>query len=78
MAGGKRYKGLRPVVRPECPQCGYKLRYYCQNRDWSIDMWVLTDESRKHLLEASCTPPAIATVVPISIVPEPIELEEAA
>lgn len=76
MAGGK--KGLTPKVVPVCPQCGYELRYYCRNRDWPIHMWVMTEETRKHLLDANCEPPAIATVIPISIVPTPIEHEEAA
>lgn len=76
MAGGN--KGLTPVIRPECPQCGWKIRYLCRDRDMPHTMWVMTDESRKHLLEASCTPPSIATVTPISIVPKLEVLKEVA
>lgn len=70
--------GLKPRVVPECPQCGYRLQYYCRDSRMPIHMWVMTEESRKHLLVASCEPPAIATVVPLTAVPDPIEVPVAA
>lgn len=58
--------GLKPQIIPVCPQCGFRLRYYARDVRMPIHMWVMTEETRKHLLEATCTPPALATVTPLS------------
>lgn len=39
-----------------CPVCFIPMKYYCRDSQMHHSMWVLTEESRKHLAEAHIQP----------------------
>ena len=51
--------GLRPIVKPVCPQCGISMRYYARDPNMHHSMWALTEASYKHLQDANCKPPEV-------------------
>lgn len=54
--------GLKPVFKPACPMCDFKLKYYAWDPQVHPDKWVLTAESREHLATAHIARPKLHIV----------------
>lgn len=44
--------GLKPIIKLVCPEfpCDFKFRYHVRDARMHPDMWVMTAESREHLV----------------------------